>query len=231
MNFKLIFFITCAIFVQNSVFSQDGSNTMWYGTNGILQQNLAGSSATQTEIVHTIVNATNLSDWEIEVLRKPEIETIYVNFLNQFIGYYVDTKSEVDSYSWYRYDEDGSASVSLRRPFHRMYFVIVVTQKDIESRAFNNIQIVFSFTDSEGKEIRRPDQGLSNLSTDNFNKAAMAMDRSFRELGVSIPSDGTGFPIFNLDGIVQRDIKTIEQYYLEGLIPDKINPSPGKRKK
>ena len=201
---------------------------MWFGHDGILQQNLLGGHTSQMEIIHCIINSSGLSAYDIESRKNYLIDEAYAVFINKYISIYTDGKMG-DSYSWYVYDKDGKASIQLKKPYNIMYIVINIHPNDIGigMMSFSDISVKMGFVDESGKWFMRRGEMADNLSTTNFNGAALIMNRLMREVGASIPSDGTGHPLFNLDMIIQRgDTLAPQNYHIDGLLPDQINSPP-----
>lgn len=231
MKFKHILSFTVCMSFMFCLTAQE-THVMWHSIDGILQQNLPRNCATQTRISHTILKGSGITAYET-VFGIPDAEELYASFLNDWLlGYTSQTK---DSYSWYRCDKDRRAAVSLREPYNSILFIITASRDPFNQQLECTIDAVFTFVGTDKYEVTRNDQCFEGLVlNNNFERIKRKVSTNLVEVGGSVPSDGSGgsFSRYDMLNIVQMDIMTIEEYYYNGdIIPDVVNPAPGKKRK
>lgn len=230
MNFKIIFSFILILFIGQFVSAQE-SNIMWHSRDGILLQTLPRNTFLQTRITHTILKGSGITEFET-VFGIPEAEDLYAEFLNDWLSSYTDQKE--NSYSWFRCDKDGNVAISLRKPFNSILFIITASRNKFNQQLECTIDAVFTFIGSDGYEVTRNDQCFAGLVlNNNFERIKKKLSTNLVEVGGSMPSDGSGgsFSRYDMMNIVQMDIKTIEEYYYNSAImPDVVNPAPGKKR-
>jgi len=231
MNFKIIFSFISILFIGQFVFAQE-THVMWHSLDGILLQSLPHNSFLQTRITHTILKGSGITAYET-VFGIPDAEELYASFLNDWLlGYTNQTK---DSYSWFRCDKDGRAAISLRKPFNSILFIITASRNPFDQQLECTIDAIFTFVGADGYEVTRNDQCFAGLVlNNNFERIKKKLSTNLVEVGGALPSDGSGgsFCRYDMLNIVQIDnVKPIEEFYYNGdIMPDVVNPAPGKKK-
>ncbi len=218
-------FLVGNIYANNIKITDD----MYFGYDGILVQTFENGATIQTEIVHTYMILGDLGVLDSEFYL-PEIDEAYVEMLNTMVSHYVDSCFD-EYYSWYRYDVDRVADVTLKRPFNRVYIDLIITPESFERNEFVNIDFRYCFNGARtDNEIRRISlRGVKNKSSEQL---ILQFKRGLIFSGCIVTKYNLGgISYFAMENVVQPKENSVDMsdaliFKVKGVKKTKVNLPP-----